>query len=51
MENKPNLTFDEATHSYHADGVKLTSVSALLGVLTKKSLKNTTNERIKERRA
>lgn len=49
MENKPNLTFDEATHSYHADGVKLTSVSALLGVLTKQSLKNTTNERIKEK--
>ena len=52
MENKPNLTnltFDEATHTYHADGVQMLSVSRLLGVLTKQSLKNTTNERIKEK--
>lgn len=49
MENKANLTFDEASHTYHADGVKLLSVSALLGLLTKQSLKNTTNERIKEK--
>lgn len=49
MENKPNLTFDEASHSYHADGVKMISVSALLGLLTKQSLKNTTNEKIKEK--
>lgn len=49
MENKPTLTFDEASHTYHADGVELLSVSRLLGVLTKQSLKNTTNERIKEK--
>lgn len=49
MENKPNLTFDEATHTYHAGGVQMLSVSRLLGLLTKQSLKNTTNERIKEK--
>lgn len=49
MENKPNLTFDEASHTYHADGVEMISVSRLLGLLTKQSLKNTTNEKIKKK--
>ncbi|HMS42720.1 MAG TPA: PD-(D/E)XK nuclease family protein [Pyrinomonadaceae bacterium] len=49
METNVNLTFDEASHTYHADGVEMLSVSALLGLFTKQSLKNTTNERIKEK--